>query len=149
MRFSSNTEQESIASKKGRQTAKERGTFVGWKKRTKAPSYAEQYFIDLFENETIIGYERDLPFGKWFIDFAFEDLKLAIEIDGKQHEYAERKESDIKKDLFITNNGWKIFRIKWHNPINDTNRNKLYPQIEQMKQLIRKSDSGDSTRFGT
>jgi very-short-patch-repair endonuclease len=124
----------SDAAKLSRQTAKSRGTFTGWKSRTKEPSYPEQYFIDLFANEHIVGYIKEYPIGKWFIDFAFVEKKLAIEIDGKQHEYAERKEKDIEKDKFLIENGWKILRIKWKNPINENNKNFLYPQIEKIKE---------------
>ena len=126
----------SEASKLGRRTAKERGTFTGWKVRTKEPSYAEKYFISLFENENIVGYVRELNVGKWFIDFAFPDLKLAIEVDGKQHEYEERKISDLEKDRHLNELGWIVFRIKWKNPISDSNRNFLYCQIDEMKKLL-------------
>ena len=40
-------------------------------------------------------------------------LNIALEIDGKQHEYADRKESDKKKDKYLIDNGWKVSRIKW------------------------------------
>lgn len=126
----------SRASKKARETAKNRGTFTGWQKRTKEPSYAEKYFISLFEKENITGYVREYCVDKWFIDFAFVERKIAIEIDGKQHEYKERKESDEIKDNYLSENQWTIFRIKWVNPINDKNKKILYPQIEKMKKLF-------------
>ena len=126
----------SIAAKKGRLTAKERGTLKGWKARTLQPSYPEKYFIDLFDNENITDYVRELPVGKWFIDFAFIDKKLAIEIDGKQHEYAERKLKDIEKDNFLSDAGWTVFRIKWKNPVNESNKLFLYSQIEVMKEYF-------------
>ena len=126
----------SIAAKKGRVTAKEKGTLSGWKARTLEPSYPEKYFIDLFDNENITGYIRELPVGRWFIDFAFIDKKLAIEIDGKQHEYAERKLKDIEKDKFLSDAGWTVFRIKWKNPVNENNKSFLYSQIEVMKECF-------------
>jgi very-short-patch-repair endonuclease len=124
----------SEGAKKGRQTAKDRGTFSGWKKRTKEPSYPEQYFIDLFNNENINGFEREHNVGRWFIDFAFLDKKIAIEIDGKQHQH--RKHLDEEKDNFLRENGWTVFRIEWFNPINEKNRNKLYPKIKLMKEIL-------------
>jgi len=39
--------------------------------------------------------------------------KLALEIDGKQHSYPDRKVSDEKKDSYLLNEGWKVCRIKW------------------------------------
>jgi very-short-patch-repair endonuclease/uncharacterized Zn ribbon protein len=111
------------------------GKFVGWKSRKdKEPSYPEKYFISLFENEHIIGWERDHKIGRWFIDFAFINKKLALEIDGKQHE--ERKEQDKIKDDFLINNGWKVFRVKWYNPINENNKEKIYKEIEEFKAIL-------------
>jgi very-short-patch-repair endonuclease len=110
------------------------GTFSGWKSRKdKNPSYPEQYFIDLFNNENIKEWERDYKVGRWFIDFAFINKKLALEIDGKQHK--ERKEQDKIKDNYLQKNGWNIFRIKWFNPINEKNKENLYKQIEELKQI--------------
>lgn len=111
------------------------GTFSGWKSRKdKLPSYPEQYFIDLFKNENIEGWERDYKVGRWFIDFAFINKKIAIEIDGKQHE--ERKDKDKIKDDYLSKTGWRVLRIKWYNPINQINKENLYNQIENMKNIL-------------
>jgi very-short-patch-repair endonuclease len=121
-------------SKKAQERLKN-GTFSGWKSRKdKEPSYPEKYFISLFENEKIEGWKRDYKVGRWFIDFAFIDKKLALEIDGKQHE--ERKEKDQIKDKFLEKNDWKVLRIKWYNPINDNNKEKLYKEIEELKIIL-------------
>jgi len=86
------------------------------------------------ENENHIDYEREYRVCKWFIDFAFINKKIAIEIDGKQHEY--RQHLDNEKDNFLISNGWVVLRIKWFNPINDENKLNLYSQIENMKNLL-------------
>ncbi len=89
------------------------GTHKGWASRDKLkPSYPEQYIIKLLNELNIITI-REYKVGKWFVDFANIDKKLALEIDGKQHEYADRKASDEIKDEFLKNNGWNILRIKW------------------------------------
>lgn len=112
------------------------GRIKPWQSRTKLqPSYPEQYFINLFVNENITNYEREKKVGKYFIDFAFNEHKLALEIDGGQHNLPDRKKSDINKDEFLTKEGWSIFRIKWFNPINTTNKQKLYSQIDQFKKI--------------
>ena len=125
----------SNAGKKCHLTRISNGTHKGWKSRTnKLPSYPEQYFIDLFSNEGYKNYIRELPFKKWFIDFAFQDKKIAIEIDGKQHKY--RKDKDEEKDKNLIESGWKVFRIEWHNPRTENGKFLLYPQIEKMKELL-------------
>jgi len=64
-------------------------------------------------DELNLDYQFNLKVGKYFIDFAIKDKMIAIEIDGQQHELPERKKSDERKDNFLKNEGWEIFRIKW------------------------------------
>jgi very-short-patch-repair endonuclease/predicted nucleic acid-binding Zn ribbon protein len=89
------------------------GTHKGWSSRSKLePSYAEKYVIGLL-NELNISYTRELKISKWFIDFADSDRKLALEIDGKQHNYPDRILSDNQKDSYLIKNGWQVLRLKW------------------------------------
>lgn len=85
----------------------------GWQSRTKLKaSYPEEIAIRFFEQNRI-NYFRELKVDKYFIDFAFLDRKLAIEIDGQQHNLPERKEMDERKDKVLSSLGWNIVRIKW------------------------------------
>jgi very-short-patch-repair endonuclease len=85
----------------------------GWSTRKKLqPSYPEKIAIKLL-NELQIDYEREMPIGKYFVDFAIHSEKIAIEIDGQQHNKIERKRTDRKKDKLLSENGWSVFRIKW------------------------------------
>lgn len=95
------------------QYMKEHPEETAWRKRNK-PSYPEKCFIDFlkkydYDKKYLI--EREKSVFPYFIDFAFTDVKLAIEIDGSQHLQEERKENDIKKDKLLTSKGWKILRI--------------------------------------
>ena len=114
------------------------GTHKGWITRNKI-SYAENYFITVLTNLGL-DFKREHKVGKYFIDFAFINYKIALEIDGKQHELPDRKEADRIKDIFLTSLGWKIFRIKWYNPFSK-NKNKLYSQIEEFKELLKSISS--------
>lgn len=92
------------------------GTHKGWAKRSNLkPSYPEKYIINLLEELNIVNFTRELKVNKWFIDFAFNN-KVALEIDGKQHEFPERKTSDETKDLHLISQGWKVIRLKWKKP---------------------------------
>ena len=113
------------------------GTHQGWKSRSKfKPSYPQKYFIEVLNNDNV-QYKRDKYVGGYFIDFAIEDKMIALQVDGKQHQYEDRKRSDIKKDKKLIQNGWKVFRIKWYNPVNEVNKEKLYSQINEFKLLLK------------
>lgn len=76
-------------------------------------SYPEKYFNEIFTNEGI-KLERYYRVGLYELDFALVDKKIDIEIDGDQH-YLDPKvtEIDIRRDRYLSDNGWKIIRIKW------------------------------------
>lgn len=102
-----------ILSKKRLEYMKENPEKTAW--RTKTISYPEKLFLN---NLIKLGWNkkyniiREKSVFPYFIDFAFIDLKIAVEIDGSQHEEKERKKSDIKKDKLLKEKGWRIFRIK-------------------------------------
>ena len=79
------------------------------------PSYPEQFFMKVIENEfNDKNYQREMPFFKYSLDFAWPDKKKVIEIDGEQHErFNDYKERDKQKDNLLLENGWKLLRIKW------------------------------------
>lgn len=88
---------------------------IGWKSRNKlVPSYPEKLTID-YLNKKEIEYEYELKCGKYFIDFAFINKKIALEIDGRQHNDLSIIKKDNQKDIFLKNNGWIVFRLKWKN----------------------------------
>jgi very-short-patch-repair endonuclease len=83
-----------------------------------------------------IHYEHELPCGRYFIDLALEKQKIALEIDGKQHEYLDRKASDAKKDKFLVDNGWRVYRIKWKSINNESGKIYIKEQIDKFLQFI-------------
>lgn len=88
---------------------------IGWQTRkNRPPSYPEKVTIDYF-NKRNIKFERELKIGKYFIDFAFIDKKIALEIDGRTHDDKEVLEKDERKTKFLELNGWDVYRIKWIN----------------------------------
>ncbi len=90
------------------------GVHKGWAGRSKLkPSFPEQVTMEVLNELGVSNYLREKKVGSWFIDFAFEESKIAIEIDGKQHEEPVRKAKDKIKDEYLIKNGWKVFRIKW------------------------------------
>lgn len=92
---------------------------TAWERRCVGDmSYLEQWFFDkiIIDNDLLNIYDiiNEYPVYPYFIDFAFLNIKLAIEIDGYVHEKRNKqKEHDIIKDNFLNKNGWKILRISY------------------------------------
>ena len=80
---------------------------------SKGPSYPEKYFAELFEKEGM-KFEKYYRFHTYELDFADPILKIDIEVDGDQHILDKRiVKHDIKRNKFMEDNGWKVFRILW------------------------------------
>ena len=107
------------------------GTHKGWSNR-KITSYPEKFFMSVLDNNNL-NYKHNFVVNKkdlglndvsnYFLDFYFDDKKIDLEIDGKQHNYSERKEKDKIRDELLNKIGIKVYRIKWKNPINEEDKN--------------------------
>ena len=56
-------------------------------------------------------FRREYPLGPYTLDFVSVDLKLNIEIDGKDHLTEEGKEHDLLRDAYLQRLGYTILRI--------------------------------------
>lgn len=99
------------------------GTHKGWAPRT-GLSFAEKYYKDQldksgYKEKYIINHpisQMDLGMDKpycYYIDFYFPELRLCLEIDGKQHLHEDRMESDKIRDSFLAKAGYEMYRIPW------------------------------------
>jgi very-short-patch-repair endonuclease len=97
---------------------------IGKSRWNNEPSWPEQFFIQVINNEfNDKNYTREHPIGVYSIDFAWVEKKLAIEIDGDQHQRFESyRERDARKDKLLADNGWKILRIVWKDMYKDTKK---------------------------
>lgn len=88
---------------------------IGKSRWNNEKSYPEIFFEKVINNEFVNkNYECEHPIGIYSLDFAWVQLKKAIEIDGDQHErFEEYKQRDEKKDKLCAENGWEVLRIKW------------------------------------
>lgn len=82
--------------------------------RAKNMSYPEKCFKTLLEendmDKKFLIY-REYSVFPYYIDFAFVDIKVAVEIDGSQHLEEERKKRDENKDKLLIENGWRVVRF--------------------------------------
>ena len=77
-------------------------------------SYPEKLFIEYVESNGLdkkYSIVREYSVFPYFIDFAFINQMVAIEIDGSQHLSPERKERDDKKDKLLNELGWLVIRV--------------------------------------
>lgn len=88
---------------------------IGQSRWNNEPSWPEQFFMMVIENEfSDKDYVREMPFGKYSLDFAWPHLKKCIEIDGEQHQrFEEYRQRDVAKDKMLNEQGWQVLRIKW------------------------------------
>lgn len=64
-----------------------------------------------------VKFRRQQPIDKYITDFVCFEKKIIIELDGGQHNSSLGIQKDRSRDLFFTNNGYKVIRI-WNNEIN-------------------------------
>lgn len=100
-----------LSMKIGIEKSVKNGTWNVWRKRT-GRSYPETIFEKVLQGHNI-RYEYEKPVGRFSIDFALLDKKIALEIDGQQHSRPKNIESDHRKDILLESLGWKVYRIKW------------------------------------
>jgi very-short-patch-repair endonuclease len=93
-------------------------------------SYPEKLCIEYIEKNSLdkkYSIVREYSVFPYFIDFAFVNEMVAIEIDGSQHLLPERKERDDKKDKLLNDLGWLVIRVSEKEI--KTNINEVFNQI--------------------
>jgi very-short-patch-repair endonuclease len=93
-------------------------------------SYPEKLCIEYIEKNGLnkkFSIVREYSVFPYFIDFAFVNEMVAVEIDGSQHLLPERKESDNKKDKLLNELGWLVIRVSEKEI--KTNINDVFDQI--------------------
>lgn len=61
-----------------------------------------------------VKFRRQHPVGKYILDFACVDVKLAIELDGGQH--GEMQIQDNFRTVWLEAQGWEVVRF-WNNEV--------------------------------
>lgn len=102
------------------------GTHKGWTTRN-IKSYAERFFETVLNNNKI-KFNREKKVGKYFLDFVIGNIDL--EIDGKQHKYKDRKESDTLRDEFLRKQGYFVYRIAWNEINTNDGKQMMKDKIE-------------------
>ncbi|PAY16102.1 DNA methyltransferase [Rhodopirellula sp. SM50] len=56
-------------------------------------------------------FRREYPIAPYTVDFCCVDLKLIIEVDGKQHQTDEGRQYDQRRDQYLAEQGYQVVRI--------------------------------------
>ena len=119
---------------------------IGKSRWNNEPSWPEKFFMEVIENEFVDkNYTREHPVGIYSIDFAWVEKKLAIEIDGDQHQRFESyKNRDLKKDQVLRDEGWQVLRIIWKDMFHDTKKYiKIAKDFDRYLVLLNKLENSE------
>jgi hypothetical protein len=118
------------------------GSFKGWQKRS-VESYPEKFFKKVLDNNKI-SYEFNFPVSKsslgikkdsscYFLDFYIikNNIKIDLEIDGKQHKIKKRSDGDNKRDNILRSNEYLVYRIPWKSINTDKGKKYIKKEIEK------------------
>lgn len=117
------------------------GRHKGWQSRN-IMSYAEAFWIEVLNNNHI-EYKREVPVwngsANYFLDFVLEynGKLIDLEIDGKQHTYIDRCESDKVRDLYLTKQGYLIYRIPWNEITSEIGKEQMSQKIHDFLEFYK------------
>lgn len=112
------------------------GMHKGWQSRN-ITSYPERFWKQVLDNNNI-PYKFNYHFDKYFLDFYIEidNRKIDLEIDGKQHKYNERLESDRIRDEFVKSQNIEVYRIDWNEINSDYGKTTMKEKIDKFLEYI-------------
>ena len=120
------------------------GRHKGWQSRN-IISYPEKFWMEVLKNNNIdysfnhvvkkseLGVENDNS--NYFLDFLI-DGNIDLEIDGKQHKYADRAESDNVRDELLSKNGYTVYRVEWNEINTEVGKQHMKEKIETFLKFI-------------
>jgi len=58
-----------------------------------------------------LGFRRQVPLGRYILDFVCNDRSLVVEVDGGQHFSRSRMTHDAARDLWLQSLGYRVIRV--------------------------------------
>jgi very-short-patch-repair endonuclease len=77
------------------------------------PISAEAKLWSRLRNRQLDGHKfvRQMPIGKYFVDFACRAHKVVVEVDGGTHSTDPEVASDARRTLGLRREGYRVFRV--------------------------------------
>ena len=66
-----------------------------------------------------LGFRRQVPIGKYIVDFACAEFRIVVEVDGAQHNDPHALRYDQERSAFLENSGWTVLRFTNDDVIKD------------------------------
>lgn len=128
----------------GQRKAHAEGRHPGWAHKNQdltRSSYPERWMREAIKNDTFLKEQKvieQLHITKYFLDFAFTEFMVDLEIDGEQHKRMPQSTKDVIRDEYMIQHGWKVYRVEWAalfaNP-----KDELYKFVSFLKNQYRRS----------
>ena len=92
---------------------------------------AEELLWARLRNRQLEGYKfrRQVPLGRFIVDFACYDARLVVEVDGGQH--AERTSEDLARTAWLESRGFRVLRF-WNNEVMENPDGVLVRILEEL-----------------
>ncbi len=84
-------------------------------------------------------FRRQVPIGRYVVDFLCVSAKLVIELDGPGHDDAEQRAHDFARDKWLSARGWKVLRFSNELVIGESAA--LYNEIAEAITAARRSNA--------
>jgi very-short-patch-repair endonuclease len=84
-----------------------------------------------------LGFRRQTPIRNYIADFVCFSAKVIVELDGESHDFAERQESDGRRDAFFESEGFRVLRFT-----NNQVMSNLEGVVEAIRQAINAGSLG-------
>ncbi|HET7483135.1 MAG TPA: DUF559 domain-containing protein [Actinomycetota bacterium] len=77
-------------------------------------SWLERRFLRLLDRHSLGGFIREFAVGPYFIDFAWPEVLLGVEVHGaKWHRNRKRWTRDLSRHNDLTTQGWTVLHFTW------------------------------------
>ena len=68
-----------------------------------------------------LGFRRQVPIGRYIVDFAHVSARLIVEIDGGRHDLPEAQLHDAIRDAWLNAEGYRVLRFRNQQTLDDPN----------------------------
>ncbi|MFA6042742.1 MAG: endonuclease domain-containing protein [Patescibacteria group bacterium] len=84
-----------------------------------------------------VKFRRQYPIGPYIADFCAPSCRLIVEVDGSGHEVPEQRMHDVRRDTWLSEQGWKVLRF-WNNEVGselEAVLEKIFESIPQIQNM--------------